>query len=1173
MVAVGCASPAILKAVLWAYKHHLFIISSPMGPHADTEFEHEGSNCMFSTSDLALALIAAYIMGVVQQVHISSHAIMNRLKASTALLYDMLPRHVADALINEAHRSGLQPSRASEESLVDLSDRGSASTTVHEEVAVRGRIALTHHQMQGMPTACGQPTELVQSDSIQGCFLQRRSLGSAFLSPFASTYTLEAEESSHDVATLLGVLSRPCRSETVSHKLHSDSVLLETEVADDRHTGNKLHTEEAFHQGTAVGMNAKDEQELMESFIQSRFSHHTTGSDENPGLNSLTGWAAERSPVQNDIISNMPSLNKNTTARRASWSQLLQDVPECSEPFSFPAGFGTEAAEQPEPQYQDQDGRSRASSWQQSSISVNSSAPYPVEIPAACLGNRSRSAFASLLYNSKINDERSYSSHTACESARPPTAMGFLHSMGRSFSVVRRDSAKESLRNSFENSSSKTGGKQRTSVDLGSVQRSSLDLSGSCVVDGHMATKNLTQPQSFKEASLRSVGCSRRGSNVSLNLSAVVDTSMAEWHDNVTILFADICGFTSFAQQVEPSQTFALLNSLFSSFDAVLKNFPEVYKLDLIGDCFVAASGLSHTSNGTVSNLDGRPARQSARGVSFKRGTASSFSMGGLRGLSKESCPISVEDSEGCPPPLTQAEIHAASMLEFAEAMLHVAKGIVLPHTGEAVQLRIGVHTGRVTSGLVGQTRRKYTIIGSAVNIASRLETSCIPGCIQVSEETFSLAKRLPGFAFKERGLIELKGIGLVSTYLLDPHDQLTALQRTCSSIKAGGEENNKLSGQRSSSSSDVLSHFHQPLPRNRSRFLDRVSCQTDTLGILQAVKQVGPSNAGSRASDRDVQPVACFDVLGQHQLSRKVGKEPSSHQYPNDLSNVLNPDCIAKHHLSEQTVSNEVSRQDQWLGQLVKASQQDQASGITYVSEARQDGIKQYFGISQELATKGFDILVPPSGHCKEADASRSVAYLQLAPSTTSQKVWHNSQSVEEGHSRRGPSQQPDLGVFSHSSGDLYTGYADNEEAWNKIQWSKAAGNALPKRMPQTTESSFFKTALKPMKKVLTPQLQHDTVDKERDEVGGWVAVPDKPALVMWRAADMRNSVQRLLTSSPFRGTETGIVNSPAGSRPSLVSERSPEADSALVAIVGSKKRSSRMKSMIKKLKMIFGN
>ena len=48
-------------------------------------------------------------------------------------------------------------------------------------------------------------------------------------------------------------------------------------------------------------------------------------------------------------------------------------------------------------------------------------------------------------------------------------------------------------------------------------------------------------------------------------------TSISPAHCSVTVLFADVVGFTEFAQTVEPNQTFALLNELFSSFDAILK--------------------------------------------------------------------------------------------------------------------------------------------------------------------------------------------------------------------------------------------------------------------------------------------------------------------------------------------------------------------------------------------------------------------------------------------------------------------------------------------------------------------------------------------------------------------------------------------------------------------------
>ena len=58
----------------------------------------------------------------------------------------------------------------------------------------------------------------------------------------------------------------------------------------------------------------------------------------------------------------------------------------------------------------------------------------------------------------------------------------------------------------------------------------------------------------------------------------------------------------------------------------------------------------------------------------------------------------------------------AAEMLEFAEAILSEAHRFTLPHTGAPVRVRVGIHTGRVTSGVIGVTRRKFTILGSTVS-------------------------------------------------------------------------------------------------------------------------------------------------------------------------------------------------------------------------------------------------------------------------------------------------------------------------------------------------------------------------------------------------------------------------------------------------------------------------
>ena len=84
---------------------------------------------------------------------------------------------------------------------------------------------------------------------------------------------------------------------------------------------------------------------------------------------------------------------------------------------------------------------------------------------------------------------------------------------------------------------------------------------------------------------------------------------------------------------------------------------------------------------------------------------------------------------------------------------------------GGDLQVRIGINTGPVVAGVIGLKKFIYDLWGDTVNFASRMESSGVPGRIQVSEATWMRLR--DGYAFEERGEIEVKGIGRVSAYLL----------------------------------------------------------------------------------------------------------------------------------------------------------------------------------------------------------------------------------------------------------------------------------------------------------------------------------------------------------------------------------------------------------------------
>jgi class 3 adenylate cyclase len=89
------------------------------------------------------------------------------------------------------------------------------------------------------------------------------------------------------------------------------------------------------------------------------------------------------------------------------------------------------------------------------------------------------------------------------------------------------------------------------------------------------------------------------------------------------------------------------------------------------------------------------------------------------------------------------------------------ARRTVMPSNGQPVTVRIGIHSGPITSGIVGYRMPKFCLFGDTMNTASRMETTCPHGCIQVSEATYKLlAAAGASGGLKCTGGVEVKGKG-----------------------------------------------------------------------------------------------------------------------------------------------------------------------------------------------------------------------------------------------------------------------------------------------------------------------------------------------------------------------------------------------------------------------------
>ncbi|KAG2499207.1 hypothetical protein HYH03_002788 [Edaphochlamys debaryana] len=198
-------------------------------------------------------------------------------------------------------------------------------------------------------------------------------------------------------------------------------------------------------------------------------------------------------------------------------------------------------------------------------------------------------------------------------------------------------------------------------------------------------------------------------------------TRLATWHPMVTVLFADIEGFTPMCRELPAAVVMRFLNDLFVRFDSLLDAY-GVYKVETIGDCYVVAGGL------IAEDADGMAAVQ-----------------------------------EGGPWDPRQAD----QVFTFGQAMLRAATAVTLPTTGEPVRIRVGIHSGAVVSGVVGTRMPRFCLFGDTINTASRMESTSRAGCIHASSDTFGLLsgdKQQPGWA--ATGGIEVKGKGLMDTFL-----------------------------------------------------------------------------------------------------------------------------------------------------------------------------------------------------------------------------------------------------------------------------------------------------------------------------------------------------------------------------------------------------------------------
>jgi adenylate cyclase len=178
---------------------------------------------------------------------------------------------------------------------------------------------------------------------------------------------------------------------------------------------------------------------------------------------------------------------------------------------------------------------------------------------------------------------------------------------------------------------------------------------------------------------------------------------IAESYPDAVVLFADIEGFTPWAQRTPPHRVVELLDGLFTTFDDLTASH-GLEKIKTIGDAYMAVAG----------------------------------------------APEPHEDP-------------AVAAVDLARAMV-AAVGDIGPREGIDLQVRVGIASGPVVAGVIGRQRLLFDLWGDTVNLAARLESHGVAGRIHVSD---SMGVALDGRRALEARTVDVKGLGRLQTYLI----------------------------------------------------------------------------------------------------------------------------------------------------------------------------------------------------------------------------------------------------------------------------------------------------------------------------------------------------------------------------------------------------------------------
>ena len=233
-------------------------------------------------------------------------------------------------------------------------------------------------------------------------------------------------------------------------------------------------------------------------------------------------------------------------------------------------------------------------------------------------------------------------------------------------------------------------------------------------------------------------------------------------------IHTDIVGFTALSSNMSAVEVVNLLNELFVSIDDLVTKY-DLNKVKTIGDCYMVTSH----------------------------------------------------------PDLEDQHHECSVVCHFAVELLESLKLYNYTHPERNLEVRIGINIGPVVAGVVGTKRFLYDLWGDAVNVASRMESTSLPGRIQVTKEVADLVSS--EFHIEPRGFVNVKGKGEIETFFLDGRGEKTPLRpffRRMSSSRLGALSSAKLT--------ETLEHL-----KDTQSFLDSKISKIETHLLRQSLKKI----------------------------------------------------------------------------------------------------------------------------------------------------------------------------------------------------------------------------------------------------------------------------------------------------------------------------------------------